>query len=83
LTNAAKHSQASAVTVTIEEKPADGVLRLEVGDDGIGGADFNRGTGLLGLKDRVETLGGHIDLRSAPGTGTLLRVELPLTRAGG
>jgi signal transduction histidine kinase len=83
LTNAAKHSRASAITVTVDEKPADGILRLEVGDDGIGGADFTRGTGLVGLKDRVETLGGRIDLQSAHGAGTILRVELPLTRANG
>jgi signal transduction histidine kinase len=81
LTNAAKHSRASAATVTVDEKPADGILRLEVRDDGIGGADFARGTGLVGLKDRAEALGGHIYLRSAQGAGTVLRVELPLIRA--
>jgi signal transduction histidine kinase len=81
LTNAAKHSRASAATVTVDEKPADGILRLEVRDDGIGGADFTRGTGLVGLKDRAEALGGHIDLRSAQGVGTVLRVELPFIRA--
>ncbi|OBG28556.1 AAA family ATPase [Mycobacterium sp. 852002-51057_SCH5723018] len=80
LTNAAKHSRASAVTLTVDEQPA-GFLRLEVCDDGIGGADFTRGTGLVGLKDRAEALGGHINLRSAHGDGTTLHVELPLTRA--
>ncbi len=83
LTNAAKHSRASTVTVTVEAKPADGILRLQVGDDGVGGADFAGGTGLLGLKDRVEALGGHIDLHSTYGAGTSLRVELPLTQALG
>src|SRR5208283_2455420 len=83
LTNAAKHSRASSITVTVDEKPADGILRLEVGDDGVGGADFTGGTGLLGLKDRVEALGGHIDLHSTYGAGTSLRVELPLTGADG
>ena len=83
LTNAAKHSGASTVTVTVEENPGDGILVLEVGDDGVGGADFADGTGLLGLKDRVEALGGGIDLHSTPGAGTTLRVELPLTRAAG
>lgn len=62
LTNSAKHSRASTVTVTVNEKPAERILYLEVADDGIGGADFSGGTGLLGLKDRVETLGGHIEL---------------------
>jgi signal transduction histidine kinase len=83
LTNAAKHSRASSVTVTVDEKPADGILRLEVCDDGTGGADFTRGTGLVGLKDRAEALGGHINLRSAHGDGTTVHVELPLTRASG
>ncbi|MGO9697372.1 MAG: AAA family ATPase [Mycobacterium sp.] len=83
LTNAAKHSRASTVAVTVEANPADGILRIEVHDNGVGGAEFTGGTGLLGLKDRVEALGGHIDLRSAHGAGTALRVELPLTGAGG
>ena len=54
----------------------------EVRDDGAGGADFRRGTGLLGLKDRAEALGGQIVLDSPPGAGTSLRVELPLAAAG-
>ena len=48
-------------------------------DDGRGGADFTGGTGLVGLKDRVEALGGRIALHSPHGAGTTLRVELPLT----
>ncbi|MER7001860.1 AAA family ATPase [Dactylosporangium sp. NPDC000555] len=75
LTNAAKHAHASAATVTVE---AGAVLRLAVRDDGVGGADFVRGTGLVGLKDRVEALGGRIVLHSPRGAGTSLRVELPL-----
>jgi GAF domain-containing protein len=59
-----------------------GVL-LEVRDDGAGGAGFSRGTGLAGLKDRVEALGGRIFLDSPRGAGTRLRVELPLTAANG
>ena len=51
---------------------------IEVADDGVGGADFTGGTGLLGLKDRAEALGGHIDLHSPRGAGTTLRVALPL-----
>jgi signal transduction histidine kinase len=49
----------------------------------VGGADFSGGTGLLGLKDRVDALGGRIDLHSPPGGGTTLRVVLPLNRANG
>ena len=52
---------------------------MAVRDDGAGGADFARGTGLVGLKDRVEALGGRIFLDSPPGAGTSLRAELPLT----
>ncbi|MDT7684037.1 MAG: hypothetical protein QOG57_4347, partial [Pseudonocardiales bacterium] len=54
-----------------------------VRDDGAGGADFTRGTGLVGLKDRVEALGGRISLDSPRGAGTSLRVELPLTATNG
>ena len=83
LTNAAKHSRASAITVTVERDRARGGLCIEVVDDGVGGADFTGGTGLVGLKDRAEALGGHIDLHSPRGAGTTLRVQLPLTRANG
>jgi len=78
LTNAAKHARASAVTVTVEADAADPVLRVTVRDDGAGGADFTRGTGLAGLRDRVEALGGRILLHSPRGAGTTLRAELPL-----
>jgi signal transduction histidine kinase len=54
-----------------------------VHDDGVGGADFTRGTGLVGLKDRVEALGGRISLDSPRGAGTTLRAEVPLTGANG
>jgi signal transduction histidine kinase len=81
LTNAAKHARASIATVQIEV--AGDVLHLEVRDDGAGGADFSRGTGLAGLKDRVEALGGRIFLDSPPEAGTSLRVELPLTGSSG
>ena len=78
LTNAAKHAQASRVTVTVERREADDVLRLTISDDGIGGAGFDRGTGLLGLRDRVEALGGRIGLESPRGLGTTLTVDLPI-----
>jgi signal transduction histidine kinase/HAMP domain-containing protein len=77
LTNVAKHARASSVVVDVEA--VDGVLRLCVRDDGVGGADFGRGSGLVGLKDRVEALGGQIGVESARGAGTALRVELPLS----
>ena len=79
LTNAAKHSGASAVSVEVEV--AGEVLRVAVRDDGAGGADLARGTGLTGLKDRVEALGGRIFLDSPPGAGTSLQAEFPLTAA--
>jgi signal transduction histidine kinase len=81
LTNAVKHARASTVTITVETDTADAVLRVAVCDDGVGGADFARGTGLLGVKDRVEALGGRIHLDSPRGAGTSLRAELPLTAA--
>jgi signal transduction histidine kinase len=77
LTNAAKHARASAVSVQVEV--AGDVLRVAVSDDGAGGAGFTGGTGLVGLKDRVEALGGRIFLDSRRGAGTSLRAELPLT----
>jgi signal transduction histidine kinase len=80
LTNAAKHANAPKVAVHVEA--ATGALRISVCDDGRGSADFTRGTGLVGLKDRVEALGGRIFLHSPHGAGTTLRAELPLTNAG-
>jgi signal transduction histidine kinase len=77
LTNAAKHAHASVVNVEVET--VEGALRLRVRDDGVGGADPVRGSGLIGLKDRVEALGGTLAVQSPAGAGTTLRVELPLT----
>jgi signal transduction histidine kinase len=76
LTNAAKHAHASVVHVDVEA--VDHVLRLSIRDDGAGGADPARGSGLVGLKDRVEALGGTISVESALGVGTSVDVELPL-----
>jgi signal transduction histidine kinase len=76
ITNAVKHAHASVVHVDVEA--LDGVLRVSVGDDGAGGADSARGSGLVGLKDRVEALGGAITVQSPLGGGTSVRVELPL-----
>jgi signal transduction histidine kinase len=76
LTNAAKHADTPVVDVAVA---ADGgALRVEVRDDGRGGADPTEGSGLLGLRDRVEAIGGTMRLTSPPGAGTSLRVELPL-----
>jgi signal transduction histidine kinase len=76
LTNAAKHSQASVVRVDVATR--DGTLYVAVRDDGIGGADLTGGSGLVGLRDRVEALGGALSLRSPRGKGTALDIELPL-----
>ena len=76
LANVAKHAQASVVD--LRAAVADGVLTLDVRDDGVGGADTGRGTGLLGLKDRVEALGGTISIASPPGAGTTLSMGLPV-----
>jgi signal transduction histidine kinase len=75
LTNIAKHAEASAVRVRVER--IDGRAVVEIADDGVGGADRGRGTGLRGLADRVEALGGRLDVQSPPGRGTLVRVEIP------
>ena len=76
LTNAAKHSRASRVQVEVEVR--DRALCIAVDDDGVGGADATRGSGLLGLKDRAEAIGGTIRLESRQGVGTNLVAELPL-----
>ena len=77
LTNAAKYAQASQVSVCAEIK--EDTLCLSIQDDGIGGADSRKGSGLIGLKDRVEVLGGHMKVISPPGSGTALHVTIPLT----
>jgi signal transduction histidine kinase len=76
LTNTAKHADATAVTVTVVT--GEGMLRVSVRDDGRGGASMGRGSGLVGLKDRVEALGGRIALHSPPGAGTVLEIRVPL-----
>jgi signal transduction histidine kinase len=76
LTNAAKHAHATAAD--IEAAESDGVLHVRVRDNGRGGADFSHGSGLVGLKDRAEALGGHLRLDSPPGAGTTVQITLPL-----
>jgi signal transduction histidine kinase len=76
LTNAAKHAQASVVNVELDTPDAS--LHLAIRDDGIGGADAGEGSGLVGLNDRIEALGGTLQLSSPTGNGTTLLVEIPL-----
>lgn len=76
LTNAAKHAQAAEVTVWARADAAH--LRLRIADDGIGGAGPGGGSGLIGLKDRVEALSGRLDIVSEPGRGTMMAVTIPL-----
>jgi signal transduction histidine kinase len=76
LTNATKYARASLVHVEVEAR--DSILRIAVRDDGLGGADPASGSGLLGLRDRTEAVGGKITLESPRGVGTSLHVELPL-----
>jgi len=75
LTNITKHAQASAVVV--ELAPDDVGLVVEISDDGVGGATTEGGTGLRGLADRVEAIGGRLQVDSPPGNGTRVRAELP------
>jgi signal transduction histidine kinase len=76
-TNAAKHANASVVDIRVEQ--ADDTLTVEVRDDGDGGADASRGSGLTGLRDRVEAVGGSMRVDSPAGAGTVVTVLLPVT----
>jgi signal transduction histidine kinase len=76
LTNMAKHANASMAEVEVAVE--DGLIRLGIRDDGVGGADLTRGSGLVGLKDRVEATGGTLQVESRPGQGTRLLAELPV-----
>jgi signal transduction histidine kinase len=78
LANAAKHAGASHVTLAAERSTH--TVVVEVSDDGAGGADLTRGSGLQGLVDRAEALGGSLSVKSAPGAGTVLRAEIPIDR---
>jgi signal transduction histidine kinase len=77
IANATKHSYANQITISIFTERS-GVLRLEVIDDGIGGADAARGSGLTGLAQRVSTVDGHLEVSSPPGGPTAVVVKLPL-----
>jgi signal transduction histidine kinase len=76
LTNAAKHARASSVQVELGAD--DTMVRLTVRDDGIGGADPARGSGLTGLSDRIEAVGGTLKATSPVGGGTTLLIEMPV-----
>ena len=76
LTNATRHADASVVRIVVEKRDDD--LDLSIQDDGLGGADPARGSGLIGLRDRVDALGGSLEVLSPPGEGTLIVVQLPL-----
>ena len=74
--NVVKHGQASSIRVGLEAR--NGTFRVEVADDGVGGADAAAGSGLRGLADRVSALEGRFDVVSPPGGGTRVTAELPL-----
>jgi PAS domain S-box-containing protein len=76
LTNAAKHAQASVAQVDVDA--TDSIVELAVRDDGVGGADPAQGSGLVGLSDRVEALGGRIEIASPAGRGTTVLVTIPI-----
>jgi signal transduction histidine kinase len=75
LANVAKHAKASHAWVAVED--GGGLLAIEVRDDGVGGAAMNGGSGLRGLADRVEAIGGRIEVRSEPGAGSIVHAEIP------
>jgi signal transduction histidine kinase len=78
LTNAAKHAHASVVKIDVAVQ--DAILKLAIRDDGVGGADPSQGTGLAGLADRIEALGGRLKIVSPPRSGTCLSIEIPVER---
>ena len=80
LTNAAKHARASVVKIELSTR--DEVMRLAIRDDGVGGADPSQGTGLMGLSDRIDALGGTLHVDSPAGGGTSLLIEVPLQGQG-
>lgn len=80
LTNVAKHANADSVTVRVGLDDGDSVLRLAVSDDGSGGASAGDGSGLVGLRDRVEALSGELTVTSHPGDGTSITATIPVVQ---
>ena len=80
LTNAAKHARAD--TVSVDVASTDGTLVVTIADDGVGGADPEGGSGVRGLVDRVEAVGGRLEVVSPPGRGTRLSARLPTNVLG-
>lgn len=76
LTNAAKHAHASAVSIELDAQMP--ILRLVIRDDGVGGADPTNGSGLVGIADRIESLGGQVEIISPASRGTTLLIEIPI-----
>jgi len=77
LTNVAKYARANRAWIDVDQ--CDGYLRVEIGDDGAGGADLRPGSGLQGLRDRIAAVNGTLTIESQPGAGTILRARLPIT----
>jgi signal transduction histidine kinase len=75
ITNVAKYARATRASILVER--SNGIANVVVSDDGIGGAQPGRGSGLVGLADRVEALGGRLHVESPPGLGTSLSAEIP------
>jgi signal transduction histidine kinase len=75
LANVAKHARASSVRLRVESDGA--TIAVDLEDDGIGGADPERGSGLRGLADRIHALDGRVTIRSDPGSGTTIHAEIP------
>jgi len=78
LANAAKHAHASVVHVELHAH--DAMVRVAIHDDGVGGADPARGSGLTGLSDRIEAVGGTFEVTSPASSGTMLLIEIPAAR---
>jgi signal transduction histidine kinase len=76
LTNASRHANATRVWVSLHGE--DDTLHVSIRDDGVGGADASRGSGLTGLRDRIEARGGQIQIESPAGSGTRIAVEIPM-----